>query len=81
MEIRYKPSAVKQIKKLPLTEKKKIVKKIELLSQDPYVGKALKGEFSSLYSLRAWPYRIVYSILKKKIVIHTVSHRQSGYKS
>lgn len=79
-KIEYKPQAVKQIKKLPLSEKKKVVRKLELLSEDPQAGKKLKGEFEGLYSLRAWPYRIIYKPTKTKLTIYTVTHRQSAYK-
>lgn len=80
MEIFYKPSAVKQLKKIPKVELKKIIKKLETLKTDPYVGKPLKGEFKGLYSVKPWPYRIIYEIASKKIVIYSVAHRQGSYK-
>jgi mRNA interferase RelE/StbE len=80
MEIFYKPSAVKQLKKIPKVELKKIIKKLDILSTDPYVGKALKGEFKGLYSVKPWPYRIIYEITPKKIIIYSISHRQGSYK-
>lgn len=80
MILSYKPQAVKQLRKLPLTEKKKIIRKIELLATEPYAGKALKGELEGLYSVRAWPYRIVYTIAKKSVIIYSISHRQGVYR-
>lgn len=79
MQLEYKPQAVKQLKKLPINEKKKVIRKLELLSTDPYVGKALKGELEGLYSIRAWPYRIVYQITKSSIIIYSIAHRQGVY--
>lgn len=79
MNLEYKPEAVKQLKKLPLSEKKKIIKKLELLSQNPYAGKLLKGELGGLRSLRAWPYRIVYETSGESLVIFSIAHRQSVY--
>lgn len=81
MEIYYKPSALKDLKKIPKTESKKITKKLEILAQDPTVGKPLKGEFKGLNSLRAWPHRIIYEIRANGIIVYSVSHRQSAYKS
>jgi len=79
MQLAYKPEAVKQIKKLPLSEKKKIIRKLELLAQTPHSGKVLKGELEGLRSLRAWPYRIIYEIESKEIIVFSVTHRQSAY--
>lgn len=79
MQLEYRPEVIKQLKKLPLMEKKKVIKKLELLSQNPNAGKTLKGEFQGLRSLRAWPYRIIYEIREKSLVIFSVTHRQSVY--
>jgi mRNA-degrading endonuclease RelE of RelBE toxin-antitoxin system len=79
MRLVYKSQVIKQLKKLPLSEKKKVVRKLEALNDDPQAGKALKGELKGLYSVRAWPYRIIYSINKSIITIFSISHRQSGY--
>lgn len=79
MLLNYKPEAVKQLKKLSTSEKKKVSKKLELLSKNPYSGKALKGELEGLRSLRAWPYRIIYEVKNKSLIILSVAHRQSAY--
>ncbi len=73
--------AQKDLIHLPKNENKKILKKFGLLKEYPLSGKLLKGDFAGFYSLRAWPYRIIYTIEKTKIiVIHRVEHRQSVYK-
>lgn len=80
MEIRYKPQVLKQLKKLPQREQKKVIKKLEYLLADPYTGKALKGELHGLYSFKAWPYRIIYEIKSVTIIIYSIVHRQSAYR-
>lgn len=80
MEIIYKTSAFKQLKKIPKTELNKIHKKLEAIKNDPYAGKVLKGELQSFYSVKPWPYRIIYKIILKQIIIVSVSHRQGSYK-
>lgn len=80
MQLKYKREAVKQLEKLPLSQKKKIVRKLEMLTSDPHAGKPLKGELEELYSFRAWPYRIIYRIKGKALIIFSISHRQSAYK-
>ena len=81
MNLYYKPQVIKQLKKLPLAEKKKVVRKLELLVKNPYSGKQLKGELEGLRSLQVWPYRIIYEVQKESVVIYSVAHRQSVYTS
>ena len=81
MKLLYKPQVVKQLKKVPHTEQKKIIRKLELLAADPHAGKPLKGELHNLYSLVAWPYRIIYEITTSSIIIYSIKHRQGVYKS
>jgi len=80
MKIEFTHSAQKQLSKLPKNQAKKIIKKIKLLSLNFGYGKKLKGNLSNKYSLRAWPYRIIYTIIKNTIYIETIAHRQSVYK-
>lgn len=80
MKLLYKPEAIKQLKKLPLVEKKKVIRKLELLASDPYAGKPLKGELADLFAFRAWPYRIIYEIHEGSLIILSITHRQSVYK-
>ena len=81
MDIYFKPSVYKQLKKIPRKEQQKIMKKIELLAKDPLSGKILQGEMDNLRSLRAWPYRIIYYIEKTRIVVRSVAHRQGVYRN
>lgn len=81
MRIIITPEAEKQYIKLPKIEQKKIRKKLLILEQNKITGKKLVGAFSELYSLRAWPYRILYFINQSQntIYIVTIAHRQGVY--
>lgn len=79
MILTYKPKAVKQVRKLPQREKQKIVRKLNELVTNPYLGKPLLGEYQGCYSLRAWPYRVIYQIHSNEILVLSISHRQSAY--
>ena len=64
-------------------EKKKIDKVITRISQDPFhFSKKLRGEFAGLYAVRAWPYRITYTIdaKGKRVFVAAIAHRQQIYK-
>ena len=80
-ELRFKPSAEKEIEKIDSRYKPRILEAIVSIRQDPYVGKKLEGERKGEWSYRVWPYRIIYKIYKSElliIIIH-VGHRQGVY--
>jgi len=82
MRIFYKSEAVKNLKNLAPAEKRKAKRKIEALLFNPLAGKKLKGEFSGLRSIKAWPLRIIYFFDSKlqTIIIITVDYRGCVYK-
>ncbi len=51
------------------------------LAGDPFLGKKLEGEYKKQRSYSVWPYRIIYEIYKKELIILiiTVGHRQGIY--
>lgn len=82
MEVVLSKDAEKQYNHLAKSEQKKIKRKLLLLAEDPFSGKKLEGELNERYSLRAWPYRIIYKINRqnKRIEVSTILHRQGAYK-
>lgn len=81
MNVALSEDAQKQYNRLPKIVQIKIYKKLDVLSKNPYSGKKLGGELSDFWSLRAWPYRIIYEINKKarRIEVHKIAHRQGAY--
>ena len=82
-KIRLSKEADKAYEKLPSPERKKIDKMLFRISQDPFrSSKKLQGEFAGLYAVRAWPYRITFTLSTKtrKVFIVSIAHRQSIYK-
>jgi mRNA-degrading endonuclease RelE of RelBE toxin-antitoxin system len=82
MHIIITPKALTHCKCLPKKEIFKIQQRLKLLETNPYLGKKLEGKFAETYSLRAWPYRILYIIEREQKTIFVVSilHRQGVYK-
>lgn len=74
--------AQRQYEHLPKTERIKVRKKLLFLEVNPTAGKKLMGELSGIYSLRAWPYRIIYELNRKekRVEILKIAHRQGVYK-
>lgn len=83
MDVILSKNATKQFNRLPKTEQSKIRKKLLILKEDPYAGKQLSGELNGLFSVRAWPHRIIYEINRKqkKVEISKIVHRQGAYKN
>ena len=82
MKVALSKDAQKQYERLPKAQQAKVLKKILGLEQNPNSGKKLEGELRGFFSLRAWPYRILYEINKNKqiIEVHKIAHRQGAYK-
>lgn len=71
----------KNLKKIPQKWRNKIFIVLRSFETNPFVGKKLKGELKDYYSYRVWPYRIIYSIHKKQVLvkIENIDHRQKVY--
>jgi mRNA-degrading endonuclease RelE of RelBE toxin-antitoxin system len=79
MQIKLTRSALKDLNKLPPQKRAKIITALKSIDS-PTIGKKLKGELAEKYSLRIWPYRIIYEIYQGMIVIKSIKHRQGAYK-
>jgi mRNA interferase RelE/StbE len=81
-EIKFKKEAQKELDRIPIQYQRKFLAILPIIASDPFVGKKLNGKLAGLYSYRVWPYRIIYKIYKKVlvvIIIH-IGHRQGIYK-
>lgn len=83
VEIILSPLAVKKYKKIGAKDRPKVDKKINLLSQQPLLGKALEGQYKGKYSLYAWPIRIIYIFdsVEQIIQIINIDYRGNIYKN
>lgn len=81
-EIKVKPSTRKKLAKFPKAILDKLNVEIPLLSSNPFLGKKLSGKLKGFYSWRVWPYRIVYTIVRKEliVIIVDIDHRKNIYK-
>lgn len=72
----------KELDKIDAKYKTKIITILVSLQNDPLIGKKLNGKYKSQLSYNVWPYRIIYEIEKKKLIILIlhIGHRQGIYK-
>lgn len=72
----------KELDKIDTKYKTRILAVLVSLEDNPYLGKKLGGKYKGEWSYNVWPYRIIYEIEKKKliIVIVHIGHRQGSYK-
>lgn len=61
--------------------KQRIQAALVSLSSDPLLGKKLDGKYKGQRSYEVWPYRIIYEIIKNKLIILIIRihHRQGAY--
>lgn len=84
--IEFDSAAIKDLKKLAKSEQKNILKAIRHISNLPTPrssGKALRGQFGSLWRYRAGNYRIICKIEDFRLVVLVVAigHRKDIYKT
>lgn len=80
--IRLALKAEKDLAKIKDRARTRILLALSGLEENPFSGKKLKGELDGLYAVRVWPYRIIYTLYKKEllIIIIRIGHRQGAYK-
>jgi len=73
---------LKDINNLQANIKTRVEKALDLIGNNPYQGKPLKGEFKGCWSYRLGDYRIIYEIRKAEIVVIvlSVAHRREVYR-
>ena len=81
-KVYFTPNTQKILSKLKDKKlEKRILQAKSKLEQNPLAGKKLTGKLEGQYSLRIWPYRIVYFISQEKdIFITDIRHRKDVYR-
>ena len=81
--IEWKPSALRELKKLDRQVIRRIIDAIESLSSDPY-PRGIKKLYGSehTYRLRIGDYRVIYEVFTSHLLIEIVRvrHRKDVYK-
>ena len=77
-----KPSAIKELNKVPKKELSKITNKIQSLSKDPRPSGCEKLAAQNAYRIRQGSYRIIYTIEDDNLIILVIKigHRRDVYR-
>ena len=72
---------LKNLERLEALTNQSIVRSIEDLSREPFLGKPLRGRLKGLYTLRIGEYRVIYSIdiEKQEVILHAAKPRSTVY--
>ena len=81
--IKFDKKAADFVRKLDNQLQKRLVKKIDELSENPFLGKPLSGNLSGLWRLRCDKYRIIYQVKHQELLIFVlnIGHRKNIYES
>ena len=80
-QIEYKQSVFNDLKKIDRQIVERIIREIEsVISKNPEVGEALKGQFKGLYKYRVGNWRVIYAIFSDNVLILRIKHRSVVYK-
>jgi mRNA interferase RelE/StbE len=82
-KIYIKPTAIKELQKIPKRDVTKIIDKIRSLSLNPRPPGCEKLSADEKYRIRQGRYRIVYSIEDDKLIVLVIKmgHRKFAFKS
>lgn len=80
-QIKIEKKAEKELNNIPAEYRKRILSALTSIARDPYAGKKLAGDLRGLFSYRIWPYRIIYKLYKKYLLVVVIrfGHRQGVY--
>ena len=77
--IEFKPQAIKDCRKIPKNQVKKIFYQIEMLQYDLKGNVKKLTNFTPEYRLRVGNYRVLFEIIGDIITIFRIKHRKNAY--
>ena len=72
---------LKQFRRLPDNVKVRVRRRVEELSENPYLGRRLAGELAGFWKDRVGKYRVIYKIdeVKKAVILYDIALRRRVY--
>ena len=80
--LKIKPKAEKKIDALDDKNYARAMQILSAIKEDPFSGKKLHGIHKEEYSVRVWPFRFLYKVYKKELLISVIKfeHRKDVYR-
>jgi mRNA-degrading endonuclease RelE of RelBE toxin-antitoxin system len=80
--LKIKSKAEKNLDALNDKDYARAMQILSAIRDDPFSGKKLHGKHQEEYSVRVWPFRILYKIYKHELLISVIKfeHRKDAYK-
>lgn len=74
-------SFLRDLRKLDRVAIRCVLQTIELLKEDPQLGKRLRGQLEGFWSLRVGDFRVIYTIeeVNRTVTLRAVGHRSEIY--
>ncbi|MBA2593194.1 MAG: type II toxin-antitoxin system RelE/ParE family toxin [Pseudomonadota bacterium] len=79
-DLSFKPRSVRDLKRLPAEVRRRIIQKVEEMTEDLAGDVKQLTNFSLEYRLRVGDYRILFEIEDDTIVVYRVRHRREAYR-
>ena len=79
-EIEFKPLAIKDCRKIPQNDIKKIFEKIDKMSSNLQGDVKQLTNYTPEYRLRVGDYRVLFEIEENIIIIYRIRQRKEAYK-
>jgi mRNA interferase RelE/StbE len=79
-QIVFKPRAMKDVRRLPVVQKDRVLDKIEAMENDLAGDVKRLTNFTPEYRLRVGDYRVLFEIASATVVVYRVVHRKDAYK-
>jgi len=77
--LEFAPRFGRRLRDLDQQTQVRILREVQILGENPYAGKVLKGRWEGTYSLRIGDYRVIYMISKDMVNLLTVRPRKTVY--
>ena len=79
-DLHFKPRSLKDLKRLPAPQQRRILEKIEAMTQGLSGDVKQLTNFTPEYRLRVGDYRILFEVEEDAILVYRVRHRREVYR-
>ncbi|MBD2144667.1 MAG: type II toxin-antitoxin system RelE family toxin [Sphaerospermopsis kisseleviana] len=78
-QIEFKPKAIKDLQKISVNDRERIINKIEAMQEDLQGDMKHLTNFTPEYRLRVGDYRVLFELEEQTIIVYRVKHRSKAY--